>query len=502
MTTGSVASTACSPHQIVELLAAENPEAIAVVDPSGRWTFRELRFETLRLAADLRRAGLRTGQRLVYAGRNSSELLLALFATSLVGATFVPVNWRLTSNELEKVLMDADPTLVVAAPEFREALSATESLGGRLPLSVRSADVWVLDEAQCCRSAHPVQIYTSGTTGVPKGVMLTAGNFDAVFKGATTAWGISSRSVALVCLPLFHVGGLAFALMVLRAGGRVVLMPEFEPERFLEIAAEERATTTLVVPTILQMLLDVKPSHRGLQSLEQIIYGGAPMPLDLIRRVREETEAGLLQSYAMTETTGHLSYLSTQDHYSLDVARLQSVGAPYPWVDVKIIEPASGEDQAPSHVGEIWVKTPTATPGYWNNSTETARLLTHDGWLRTGDLGLLDESGYLHLRGRLKELIISGGENVSPGEVEQVLGRYPGVAEVAVFGVPDAMWGERVEAALVMRPGHAANLNEIFAFARNSLASFKVPRRLHVVKHLPRNSMGKLQRHVLTAGGN
>lgn len=504
-------AAASRPMAFVASRAATTPESIAVVDGEVKWTFRQLHDAATRVARDLSALGVVSGQRIAYLGRNGRGLLVALMASDHLNCTFVPVNWRLTTPELTALLADATPTLVLATGEFSETVGAAVERCGvhtrQLEVHPDSPCEWRMwlrvgpagDEQ---RSSHPLQIYTSGTTGRPKGVMITAENLGAAFNGAAATWGMSVRTRGLICLPMFHIGGLAYALMVLWAGGRVVLMPEFDPERLVRVVRAQEVTSTLLVPSALHMLLDADSSHgRDLASLERIVYGGAPMPHDLLTRALGQLACGFLQSYAMTETTGHLTYLPPEDHDPYgDGARLRSAGMPYRWASLRTVDPATSTPLPQGEVGEVWARTPTGTPGYWRQPDETERLRTEDGWIRTGDMGHVDGDGYLYLRGRTKEMIISGGENVFPGEVEHALAWHPGIREIAVFGVRDEFWGERIEAAIVPEAEHELELAEIDEFARAQLASFKVPRCIHVVDKLPRNALGKLQRHRLPFG--
>ena len=301
-------------------------------------------------------------------------------------------------------------------------------------------------------------MYTSGTTGLPKGVLTTQRNLAAAYLSADV-WSFDSRSISLTPLPMFHIGGIGWAYLGLVNGATTILVSEFDAAEVIDLLEHERVTNAVFVPTILQMLAAVPgAAERDYSSLRSIAYGASPITTPVLRAALRTFRCPLFGVYGLTETTGGVVQLRPEDH-DADGARqhlLRSAGRPLPWVEMRIVDPVSGRECAPGEVGEVWLRAPNVMAGYYNRAAETAAALTPDGWLRTGDGGYRDEDGYLFLTDRIKDMIVSGGENIYPVEVEEVLSQHPGVGDVAVIGVPDERWGETVMALVVLAPGAAA----------------------------------------------
>lgn len=478
---------------IVRRHGRERPGAAAVTGDGRTVTYGELDARSSRAARAFAAAGLTAGSRIGYVGKNAPEYFDVLFGAAKLGAVIVPVNWRLTHAEINAILADAGAALTVVDDEFADL-----EPGGP---SIRTGEFgrWI--------AGHPAedpgftggpddvvaQLYTSGTTGVAKGVPLTNRNF-SVGERRGARWFLDEKSVNLVPMPLFHVGGTGWALTGLYAGCHHVLVRDIRPAELADTMVRYGVTNGFIVPAVLQAMCDL-PGERDYSAVRAIGYGASPITTDLLRRVRETFRAPMFQVYGMTETTGTIVQLDPADHERPHLMR--SAGRPFPWVELKIVVPGTGREAAPGETGEVWVRSTQNTAGYWNRAEETANLLTGDGWLRTGDAGHLDDEGYLFLTDRLKDMIVTGGENVYPVEVEEALAEHPAIADVAVIGVPDPKWGETVM-AIVVRHGDLT-ADEVLAYGRAKLAGFKRPRAVTFVASLPRNPGGKVLKRELRA---
>ncbi|MGA9749816.1 MAG: AMP-binding protein, partial [Nocardioides sp.] len=346
-----------------------------------------------------------------------------------------------------------------------------------------------------------LQLYTSGTTGQPKGVMLTNDNCSALLDVAE-AWDVDETSVSLVAMPLFHIGGSGWANVSLARGGTNVLVPMIDPAGLLDTIERSQITNAFLVPAVLQMLCAVPGADdRDFSSIRSIAYGASPITPAALGRSLEVFQAPLFQVYGLTETTGAVTELSSTDHDPGGPRQhlMRSAGKPYPWVRMKAVEPATGRDCGPGEVGEIWISSVQNSPGYWHKAAATAASFDADGWLHTGDAGYFDDEGYLFLTDRIKDMIVTGAENVYPIDVESALSEHPDVADVAVIGVPDERWGETVKAVVVRRPGATLTEDELVEWAKDRVAGFKRPRSVDFAEELPRNPSGKLLKRVLRA---
>jgi long-chain acyl-CoA synthetase len=493
----------------VGYLLAEQPAAApasgdrpAFVRLGAAVSFAELDERAARVASGFTVAGLRPGDRVLLLIPNALETFELLVGCARAGLVAVPVNWRLAADELAVVAADAGARAVVVDPELAHLLWAVADSG--IPVLRLGApyESW-LDDAP---AGAPVvthrpddvvlQVYTSGTSGRPKGVLLTNRNLATKVPGVTPRWGLGGSSRSLLATPLFHVGALSWGLAGLHAGATTVLAGDASAATLLGHLTGDGITHTFLVPAMIARLCDEAPAGAAFPALRTILYGASPISSDVQERALALFGPVLHQVYGLSETTGSITELAARADLPADDPLYRSAGKRYPWIELEIRDPGTGERMPPHAFGEVWTRSAQNTPGYFGLAGETAELLTEDGWLRTGDGGHLDDDGNLFLTDRVKDLVITGGENVYPAEVEAVLRRHPGVADVAVYGVPDPRWGEAVAAAVVRRDP-ALTAREVVAFTDGLLAGYKRPRTVLLLDELPRNAAGKVLRRRL-----
>jgi long-chain acyl-CoA synthetase len=495
---------------VVREHASSRPDVVAIRCGTRALTYADLHERSSRLAQALLASGVGAGDRVAHLDRTAPEIVELLFATSKIGAVTVPLNWRLAPAELETIVADAGCTVMIAGQLYGEV---AREIAEAVPQKLEVVDAGEEYERRL-RAHRPtdpghrgaandvaVQMYTSGTTGLPKGVLTTQLNHAAAYLSAEL-WTFDHRSISLTPLPMFHIGGIGWAYLGLVSGGTTILVSEFDAVRVLDLLEGERVTNAVFVPTILQMLAAVPgAAERDYTSLRSIAYGASPITTPVLRAALRTFRCPLFGVYGLTETTGGVVQLGPEDH-DADGSRqhlLRSAGRPLPWVEMRIVDPVSGRDCAAGEVGEVWLRAPNVMAGYYNRAAETAATLMPDGWLRTGDGGYRDEEGYLFLTDRIKDMIVSGGENIYPIEVEEVLSQHPAISDVAVIGVPDERWGEAVKALVVRASGSAVDADELVAFAREKLAGYKLPRSVEFVSELPRSPAGKVLKRELRA---
>jgi acyl-CoA synthetase (AMP-forming)/AMP-acid ligase II len=494
--------------EVLADLAERRGDHPALVGATRTVTYRELQERGNRAANALTGAGVGEGARVAYLDLNNPEFFEVSLGAAKIGAAIAPLNFRLTPAEMGEIVRDAEATVLVVGPVFEAVVPAIQAAAPALTTVVRTGDAyeaWLAaasdaDPGRATSSDDVVlQLYTSGTTGLPKGVMLTNDNCSMLMEVANH-WGVDETSVSLVAMPLFHIGGSGWANVALARGGTDVLVPMIDPAVLLDTIENARITNAFLVPAVLQMMCAVPGADdRDYSSLRSIAYGASPITSAALTRALEVFRAPLFQVYGLTETTGAITELSASDHDPGGPREhlMRSAGRPYPWVELKTVEPATGKDRAPGEVGEIWTRSPQNSPGYWNKPADTAAAFDTDGWLHTGDAGYLDDEGFVFLTDRIKDMIITGAENVYPVEVESALSEHPDVADVAVIGVPDPRWGETVKAVVVRRDGSTLTEQELLSWAKDRLAGFKRPRSVDFADELPRNPTGKLLKRVL-----
>ena len=490
---------------VVRVHGRDRPDAPAVIVGDHTITFGELDQRSNRVAQALAAAGVGFGDRVAFVERNGAEFFDVVFGLAKLGAVAVPVNWRLAAPEMRQIIDDAGATLVIVGADFAGHLEAVEDGLAAGVVVIGEHDRWPSFDSWV--AGHPARdpgvvtgpddlvflMYTSGTTGAPKGVMLSNANYRCKCAGVAGPWRMDADAVTLAVMPLFHMAGSGWALAGLWHGGAVVVLRDVDPAAILDSVARHGVTNLLLVPAVIARLLERDdPALPDFADLRIVVYGASPISDDVLLRGIDRFGSVFAQVYGMTETTGSVTQLDGADHVT---HLLRSCGKPYPWVQLRIVGP-DGTDVAPGAVGEVWTRSAQNMLGYWNNPDATAATLHPDGWLRTGDAGYLDD-GYLYLHDRLKDMIVSGGENVYPAEVENVLMTQPGVADAAVIGVPDERWGEAVKAVIVASPGTELSAEDVIAYARTRLGGFKLPKSVDFVTSLPRNPSGKLLKRAI-----
>jgi fatty-acyl-CoA synthase len=487
--------------------ALRTPQRAALTFDSITWTYAELQQRIDRLATLLRDHGVARGDRVGFLGLNQPAFFETMFAAARLGAVFVPLNFRLSGPELRYIIDDAEiHTLVVDAPHRAVIDGVRADLRCRHYWSADApAEGWpaiaVAQAATPLAAGEPVAeddvaliMYTSGTTGRPKGAMLTHGNLWWNSTNALLTIDFLEDDVSLVAAPLFHIGGLNVTTLVTwQKGGHIVLHRSFDPQRFLQDIVTYRVTSVFAVPAML-LFVSQRPEFAStdLASLRLVICGGAPVPEPLMR-LYAARGIPINQGYGLTETAPLVTFLTSE----WGLAKIGSAGRTALFTEVRLVDADGTAVTAAGQRGEVLARGPNIMKGYWRQPEATALAIDADGWFHTGDIGYLDADGFLFIADRLKDMVISGGENVYPAEVESVLYSHPAIAEVAVIGLPDAQWGEAVVAVVALKPGATLELEELRAYATDRMARFKLPRRLEIVPALPRNPAGKVLKYEL-----
>lgn len=495
----------------VERWAASRPEDTAVSCGDSAYTWAQWADRIRRVAGGLSAAGIRRGDRVAFLDKNHPACLEVTFAAASIGAATVILNWRLTTDELTYCLRDSDARVLFVGAELasvavgaREAVPGVKRLvvvGGReddyerllanIAPATRSAEVESGDTA--------LIIYSSGTTGRPKGVLLSQQALVAHTVNVGTKFPFAEGDKNLVAMPLFHVGGVCYAFFGIRAGVPSIMTREPDAAS-LAAALVSGATHAFFVPPVIAGFLAAGEQARvAMARLKYLGYGAAPMPLPLLQQALDAwPDTNFVQVYGQTEVSGVATTLDPDDHR--DAARshlLLSAGTAVPGMEVRVVDPTTGEDVVVGEQGEIWFRSAQVMTGYLNAPSAAAATITPEGWLRTGDIGRLDDEGYVYVEDRIKDMIITGGENVYGPEVERVLMAHPAVTDAAVIGVPDEHWGESVKA--IISTCSAVTADEIIGFCRDSLAGYKCPRTVDFVDALPRNPSGKILKRELRA---
>ena len=489
--------------------AADRPQRMAMVG-ERRMDYATLDTITQRVATALQAAGLQRGDRIAWLGKNAVLYFTLLFGAARIGVVMAPVGWRLAAPERRYIVDDTGSKLLFAGAGFADDARAlaTGLPGVQRVFSDDEAWAWIDGTVPAAFAPSGpedaiLQLYTSGTTGNPKGVELCNRNLFGLRRAGIDAglpWASwDDDEVVMVAMPCAHIGGTGLGFMALAGGVCGCVMAEFTPDGVFDAIRDEGVTRFFAVPAALQMLVNhPRCAMTDFRRLKYIFYGAAPIPLALLRQCVQAFGCQFVQAYGMTETTGTVVALPPEDHDPNGSPRMRAAGKPLPGVEVKVVGP-DGQPLPTGQVGEIVTRSSNNMLGYWKQPEATARTLTREGWVHTGDAGYLDADGYVYIHDRVKDMIISGGENVYPAEVENSIYGHPDVAEVAVIGVPDDTWGEAVKAVVVPRPGRQVEPASIIAWARERIAGFKVPKTVDVLPELPRNPTGKILRRALRA---
>lgn len=501
--------------EILDRNARRHPDKVALVFEGKRYTFAHLQDRVNRLANGLLSLGAQKGDRVAVLAQNCSEYVEVYCAAARAGVATVPINWRFVEKELVKVINYVEPHTLVVERELaptvenirsqiprleniicfggtQPGLEDYEGLIARSPSRPPAVEVG-LDDLACL-------IHTSGTTGVPKLVMWTHRNWLAGVLDIVVEMGITGRDVGLQVTPGFHIAFAWSMLVYLYRGCTQVVMRRFDPPAVLDTVERERVSATIWVPTmIISLLEEPDVEQHDLSSLRQVMYGASPMPVPVLERAIRILGSVFTQVYGLSEQSGALTRLPREEHIldgtEAERRRLGSCGQEMLSDWVRVVD-EKGADVAPGQVGEIVARGPNIMAGYWGQPAYTEQSL-RDGWLHTGDLATMDGDGYFYVVDRRKDIIISGGENISSREVEEAIYAHPAVLECAVIGVPDPKWGEAVAALVVLKPGQTATKDEIIQTCQESLASFKKPRHVSFLDALPRNPMGKVIKEAL-----
>ena len=507
---------------IVKVHGAERAGQTALIQGDRTLTWGQLYERSCRMAQALKGVGVGVNDRVSFLDKNSIEHFEVAFGCALLNAVSVDVNWRLAPPEIAYIVNDAGSRVFVVSNEF---FAVAEAIAGDLnpdslvvviggdgtqvgSLKTVAYEDFVsaapaIDPAVPATSEDVAfQLYSSGTTGRPKGVMLSNNNFFALLPMAKDMWELDASAMNLIAMPLFHIGGGGWAVAGMYEGCTSIIMRDLDPSAVVQLIPKHKITHAFLVPVVLQFMLGVPAvDNVDFSSLKVFVYGASPISEEVLARSVKTFKCRFWQAYGLTETTGAVVNLPPADHDpdGPNKHRLRSCGLPGPMVEVRIVDSATLRDMPTGEVGEIWIKSPQVMKGYWNMPEATAEAIVEDGWFRSGDAGYLDADGYVYIHDRVKDMIVSGGENIYPAEVENVLMAHPAVADAAVIGVPDEKWGETPKAIIVRKPGVEVTEQDIITYTREHLAKFKCPTSVDWIDVLPRNPSGKILKKDLRA---
>jgi acyl-CoA synthetase (AMP-forming)/AMP-acid ligase II len=490
--------------------AREAPARVALCEGDRSLTYGALEIQTAKIVGALLSAGIGKGDRIIWIGKNSDLYFSLFYGAARAGIVMAPVGWRLSPAEMGYIVRDTAAKLIFAGPGFDDIARAVaaDCPGVEQVYSAEETREWIeaaspIDFTPATADEAVLQLYTSGTTGKPKGAVLSNRNLFGLRVPTLDAglpwsqW--DEDEVVMVAMPCAHIGGTGLGVMAIAAGVAGHILPDFTPDAVLDAVEKGGVTRFFMVPAALQMVINSpRAALTDFARLKYIFYGAAPIPLELLRQCMAVFGAEFVQAYGMTETTGTIVSLWPEDHSLDGNQRMRGQGRALPGVELKIVD-EEGNSLPPHSVGELMTRSSNNMLTYWNLPDATASAVTADGWLKTGDAAYMDEDGYLYIHDRMKDMIITGGENVYPAEVESAIYGHPCVAEVAVIGIPDDKWGEAVKAVCVAKPGTDIDEADIIAWTRAKIAAFKVPKSIDVIEALPRNASGKILRKDLRA---
>ena len=500
------------------------PDRNAIIFEGRRLRFSELQERANRLANALSAAGIQKGDRIAVLQVNCPQYVETYFATAQIGAIFVPLNFRAKQNELVHMLNNSESKVLFVGERYatmvREMKPHLVSVQQLVCMDGHFEGMAAYEQMLEQNSSDPsfievddqdttILMYTAGTTGLPKGVPLSHGAFSVYVLENITPADPEAQETNILSVPLYHVAGIHGVLAAIYGGRTVALMRQFEVNEWMDTVAREKANRAMLVPTMLKQVIDHPGFHeQDLSSLKVITYGAASMPFDVIKKaIGMFPGVMFINAFGQTETASTITVLGPEDHRftgneSEAMSRKKwnrlacSIGRPMPDIEIQIWD-GNGKPLAPGEMGEIMVRGKRVMRGYWKDEAKTAKTLSADGWLHTGDMGYTDPEGYIFLSGRGDDMIIRGGENISPEEVENLLYSHPSVDDASVIGVPDPQWGQNPRAVIVLKPGAKATETDIIEFCKDRISGFKRPRSVVFVDELPLTSTGKVQRKIL-----
>jgi len=503
-----------NPPVIADLIREQarlRPDRVGLIFEGKSFTYAEMNARSNQAAQALLSLGVKRGDRIAWLARNLAVFWDVLFGAAKIGAVTTPINWRLAPGEVAQILCDADPALFVGEKAFVEAALAAASCPEVETLLLETGDASSFDalierqtadepDYRPARDDVLVQLYTSGTTGLPKGVVLPNRCYYEVGRAGIDAGAVTPKTddeAALHPLPHFHVAGVNFGLMAISRTMPIIQHRQFDPAAIVKEAQAGTPLNSFLVPAMIMMILEAaKAMKLPLMNFAGLAYGAAPMPEPLLdAAMAAMPNATITQFYGMTETAGGLSVLMHEDHARGKKQRT-SAGKPWPHTEAKICDPVTGVEVADGETGEIITRSKFIMDGYWHNADATAKAI-RDGWYWTGDAGYKDENGFIYVVDRIKDMIISGGENIYPAEIELVLAKHPAILEAAVIGEPDDKWGEVVKVVAVKRPSADLDEKGVKDFLKGKVADFKLPRYVTFMEALPRNPSGKILKTAL-----
>jgi len=500
------------------------PDRDCVVFEGKRYTFSQVNDRSNRLANALASLGIKKGDMVAILQVNCNQFLETYYAVAKLGAMLVPLNFRAKEDELTYMLNNSGAVALFVGDRYVKMVNAMRpdlaSVKHYISIDGKEENMHFYDDLLSSGSPDDVVadvddddmtllMYTAGTTGRPKGVPMTHNSYGIYVLDNVDPANPDIEEKNLLTVPLYHVAGFQALLAAVYGGRTLVMMRQFEVDDWMETVQREKANRAMLVPTMLKRVIDNPDFDKyDVSSLRVITYGAAPMPFEVIKKAIEVLpNVRFINAFGQTETSSTITTLGPEDHVitgtpeekEKKLKRLEnSIGRPMPDVEMKVID-AEGNDLPPGETGEFVTRGPRIMSGYFKDEEKTAKAFTKDGWLRTGDTGYRDEDGYFYLAGRGDDMIIRGGENISPEEVENVLYSHPKIEEVAVIGVPDPEWGQEVKAVVVLKEGESTTADEIMEYCRQKLSSFKRPRAVVFVDELPRNPMGKVLKRELRA---
>lgn len=503
--------------EFVRIPAMMVPEKVCLVYGHREFTYEQLLDRIQRLAAALASLGVGKGDRVAILQTNCNEYVEAYYATALLGGVFVPLNFRARQEELTHLITNSDTSVLLVGDRY---ISTVRELKGQWPnvhhyISIDKREPDFLYYNELLENADPdsvfdsevdesdctILMYTSGTTALPKGVILTFGGFSEYIFSSSEPASDEDQGATLLAVPIYHVAGASAIMTSMYSGRKLVLMRQFHEKEWLEIVQREKITHVFLVPTMMKRLMDDPNfAKTNLDSLQTVSYGAAPMPTPVILRAIEKfpKHVNFLNAFGQTETTSTVTMLGPDDHrlegspeeIEKKTRRLQSIGRTLDDVELAILDD-DGKPLPHNSVGELALRLPRQMAGYWKQEEATSSTI-RDGWVHTRDMGWIDEDGYVFLAGRKSDMIIRGGENIAPEEIESVLHIHPAIEDVAVIGIPDEEWGERVAAIIVRKADASSTADAFIQFCKERMASFKAPEIIEFVDELPRNAMGKI----------